>query len=351
VDQPNNILIVRTDRIGDVVLSLPMIAVLRRRFPSARVSMLLREYTRELAEGQGLDRILLYDRGGVPKPFFRMLRELRAQRFDLVIVSYPTFRLTSLIFASGIPLRVGTGYRWYSMLFNKRVYEHRKTAEKHELEYNLSLLSALGVEAEENVVPVLSLAENHHAAAQQVLDEWQIGAAEQIVVLHPGSGGSARDWSPEKFGQLARRLHADGYTVVVTGGPGEKTLVQRVALAAGGNLRQLVGRLSLRELAAFLRRAELVVANSTGPLHLAAAVGTPVVGLYPPILACSPKRWGPYTDKRAILVPDPEQCPRCKGGACQGNDCMETITVAQVLEAARPFLTLPATKRQTQVPM
>ncbi len=334
-----HILVVRTDRIGDVLLSLPMIGVLHATFPTARLSMLLREYTRELAEGvEGLDNILTYDRSGAEKPFFEMLRELRRERIDLVIVSYPTFRLALLMLFAGIPIRVGTGYRWYSFLFNRRIFEHRKTAEKHELEYNLSLLRVLGCRIPSDPQIPLRLFPSDEERAAEIWNNLGLKEGETVVVLHPGSGGSARDWPVHRFGELARVLAQDDCRVLVTGVKREEALVKRVVEAANGVAQPLIGTTKLRTLAAFLRRCSLFVANSTGPLHIAAAVGVPVIGLYPPIRACSPERWGPWTKRKEVIVADADTCPRCHGGPCRGNDCMEQITVERVHQAARRLL-------------
>lgn len=336
---PQNILVVRTDRIGDVVLSLPMISVLKANFPSARITMLLRSYTKELAEGQpGLEAILLYDERGRLKPFWKMRSELHRSRFDVVILAYPTFRLALLMVLAGIPVRVGTGYRWYSFLLNRRVYEHRKTAEKHELEYNLSLLKRIGAVFDRYEMPRLVLSDQHARVAEQIRKELGLLPGDRVIVLHPGSGGSARDWSPSRFAQLGSEIVRRGYRVVVTGGPGEDALVQRVVSDAGSGVLPLVNRLSLNELAAFLRTVDLFVSNSTGPLHIAAAMGTPVIGFYPPMRACSPQRWGPYTEKKTIFVPDPNACPRCHGRPCQGNDCMDLITVSEVMQSVERML-------------
>ena len=200
-DNYKNVLIVRTDRIGDVVLTLPMIPVLRAHNPSCRISMLLRPYTSELVAGTtGLDQIIHYDEG---RSFRSMLGELRQQRFDLAVVSHPRFRIALLLFLAGIPKRIGSGYRWYSFLFNQKVFEHRRTAEKHEAEYNISLLRAVGCEARDIPGVSLSIPERAHAAALTELKHLGISESEAFVVLHPGSGGSARDWSPERFGDLA----------------------------------------------------------------------------------------------------------------------------------------------------
>ena len=332
--QPQKILVVRTDRIGDVILSLPMIPVLKSAFPSSTISFLLKSYTRELAaEQKGLDRILLYDVNGAEKPFVRMLSELRREKYDAVVVTYPTARLAFLMYLAAIPLRVGTGYRWYSVLFNKKIYEHRKTAEKHESEYNLSLLRGLGITEPVASSPKLVIPDEARIEAREALRKLKLGAEIPLILLHPGSGGSARDWKPERFGALAEKLTLGGKNVIVTGGPGEESLVQQVVQAAHGKAFTLPSPLSLKALAALVETADAFVASSTGPLHIAAAVGTPVVGFYPPIPQCSSKRWGPLTEKKVIFEPSAAGCPLCHGGECRGNECMDLISVEEVEKA------------------
>lgn len=343
-----NVLIVRTDRIGDVVLTLPMVPALHAKFPGRRISMLLRSYTQELVDGfAGLDSILTYDDSGKPKPYSALVSELRQRRFDLVFVVHPTFRLALLMFLARIPIRVGTGYRWYSFLFNRRVFEHRKTAEKHEAEYNLSLLRAVGCDV--RGVPSISLgiSEDARDAAAQGARRVGTQMSSKLVVLHPGSGGSARDWSARNFGDLARALTKDGFSVTVTGSSSERSLVDEVVRMSGGTATALAGIFSLKELAAFISSARLFVSNSTGPLHIAAVVGAPVIAFYPPIRECSPLRWGPLTDKKTVFVADNGLCERCKGGPCQGNDCMDQITVDRVLEAAQKLLSEGGTKNKS----
>jgi heptosyltransferase-2 len=327
-----NILVVRTDRIGDVILTLPTVEALKSNFPNAHIAMLLNSYTADLVEG--IADVLLYNKESAPKPFFEMLAELRRARFDAVMVAFPRFRIALLLWLAGIPVRVGTGYRWYSFLFNKRIFEHRKTVEKHEAEYNLSLLQGLGctVSAKPEVRIVISDREKKVAFA--VRQSIGISESDSMVLLHPGSSGSARTWKPENFAQLANELKIHGFHVVITGGKSETKLVHSVMEKTGEGVKSFISDLRLKEFAAFIQTARLFVANSTGPLHIAAAVGTPVVGFYAPVYVMSPKRWGPLTDKKAIFVPDPAQCSRCNGAECRGNECMDQINVQQVLQAS-----------------
>jgi heptosyltransferase III len=316
-----------------------MVVALKAQYPAVSVSFLVRTYTRDLvAYDPGIHRVLTSDAGGAAKSFWSLVRELRQARFDAAVVASPTLRTALLVRCAGIPIRVGTGYRWYSALFNRRVYEHRKTAAKHEAEFNVSLLSALGVQTSAPVRAVLTVPDSARQAAERIRRSKGFGPADQVVVLHPGSGGSARDWRAENFGRLARKLSEAGARVIVTGGRGEEALVARACKASGLTLATSVGEMDLLTLAAFLSSASLFVSNSTGPLHIAAAVGIPVIGFYPPIIQCSPRRWGPLAERKVIFEADATHCVRCKGGPCQGDDCMEMISVEDVAEAARGLL-------------
>jgi heptosyltransferase III len=331
----NNILIVRTDRIGDVVLTLPMIQVLRKNFPLAKISFLVRSYTRDIVEGQpGLNAVLLYDDAGKLKSLWTLFFEVRDAKFDLAIVAFPRFRVALLLWLSRVKMRVGSGYRWYSFFFNNRVYEHRKTAEKHEFEYNLSLLSELGCDVDPGVKPIFAIHADALIKASNERKRLGLTSGDIVAILHPGSGGSARDWSPKNFSLLAQKFAALGWKVVITGAKEEEEMVRSVVVNSGVSTSFSVGNLSLGELAAFISLADLFVSNSTGPLHIAAAVGTPVIAFYPPIVACSPQRWGPVTEKKILFVPEVSQCELCHGSPCRSNVCMDQIDVEQVVDAA-----------------
>ena len=275
-----NILVVRTDRIGDVILTLPTIEALKLNFPNAHVAMMLNSYTASLAEG--IADVLYYNRETAPKPFFEMLAELRRAKFDAVVVAFPRFRIALLLWLARIPVRIGTGYRWYSFLFNRKIFEHRKTVEKHEAEYNLSLLRGLGCNISAKPEIKIVISEQERKTASDIRKSIGILDADRLVLLHPGSGGSAHDWKPENFALLASELKKHGFYIVITGGKAETELVHSVAQNAGEGVKSFVSDLSLKEFAAFIQTAKLFVANSTGPLHIAAAVGTPVVGFFAP---------------------------------------------------------------------
>lgn len=323
------------------MLSLPMLPLLKERFPDASITVMVQSYTRELVEGHScVDDVLIYDAPESVGALIQQARALRRKKFDAVILPYPRFRLALLAFAARIPVRIATGYRWYSFLFTHKIFEHRKDARHHELEYNLHLLSALGIDPAPDKV---SFELPGHAEAEETvtrfLEAHHIAADCPFAVIHPGSGGSARDWNVEHFAELGTRLQSNhGLNVIVTGGPQEGELVQQLCSLMHPMPVSCVGEFSLIELAALFRRARVFVSNSTGPLHIAAAVGTPVAAFYPPIRQCSPARWGPWTRKKVIFEGNNATCPLCKGGPCRSDVCMNQISVDTVEEGIMVLL-------------
>jgi ADP-heptose:LPS heptosyltransferase len=332
------ILLVRIDRIGDVVLSLPAAGLIKRHYPKAEVHFLTRPYTAPLAGlASDVDQVMVDKGGGV----WSLSREIKVRKYQAAVLLYPTARLAWALFLSGIPVRVGTAYRFYSFLFNRRVPLHRRESQRHELELNLELVArGLGLDGREALgqesYPQMTIDPKHREAAGAKL----VLGAEKLVILHPGSGGSARDWPLRNFARLADRLGEKGLAVAVTLGPGEEKLRQEMELGMVSKPKW-ISNLDLAELAATLSLADLVVSNSTGPLHMAAAVGTKVLGIYCPVKPCLPRRWGPYGPGHWALIPEVPVCRKCMGASCPHWDCMESLTIEAVFAKAMEMLNKP----------
>jgi heptosyltransferase III len=338
------ILLVRTDRLGDVILTLPLISLLRKRFPDAWIAMLLREYPAGIVQGHlQLDEIILSERNGTAIPTGEMSGVLREKKFDTAVIVHPTPGLAWMILKAGIPERIGTGYRWYSFLFNKKVYEHRKDAKRHELEYNVGLLKDLGCVLDGDPEFGITIPQEAEEKINSLLHSMGVDEGREIVVMHPGTGGSAREWPAEYFGILAATLQKErDAQIIVTGAKGEERKVAAVLIETKGTAIPLVGVLSLKELAAVIRRASLFVSNSTGPLHIAVAVGTPVLGMFPQKVPMSAARWGPYTSRKRVLTPAADlECSDCENRPDMPCACMMTIPVEQAYDAASALLSAP----------
>ncbi len=325
---------VRTDRIGDVVLTLPMAGALKTAFPASRVTFLVREYTRPLVEGHPHidDVMVLGERGGRPR-LAENAQRIGAGGFDTALLVHPSFRLACILSLARIPTRIGTAYRWYSSLFSHRVRVHRQRGSRHEVEYNLELLRPLGIDPGSPVDFSLTPREEDRAATEMLWREW--APKPPVVVVHPGSGGSAVDLPVASMARLVQGLDSSGAEVLVTGSAEEVEVCRQVT--RGTRARNLAGTFSLGELVALVARCDLLVANSTGPIHIAAGLGKPVVGFYSRAKACTPERWGPYTDRRLVFTPEAD-CSECTLSKCRRTRCMETIRPERVLESIRDLL-------------
>lgn len=316
------IIVSRTDRIGDVVMSLPSFASLKKCFPRSELIALVREYTSDVAGSfRHIDSVMTYDPG---ESVFETARKLRDRQADAILFLYPRDKLSVAALLAGIPIRVGTAYRWYSLLFNRRVHEHRKVSTKSEAEYNLSIIRAIGCTAAE-MDARLEIDEGAKSAARRFIDRNRLG---RFVAIHPGSGGSATDWDGAKFRELCRLITTDpDIHVVITGSKAEKELCSAVAKGIQRCVNS-AGEFTLKEFIAFLSFAGVFVSNSTGPIHLAASVGVPVVGLYPNNKPMTPERWAPISDTKIILTPS------------DGSDDLSVIPAERVHEALSKMITV-----------
>jgi len=283
-------LIVRTDRLGDVLLTTPVASALRAQFPDARIAWLVRPYTAPLLEHNPDVNQILTDRD---QPLSALIEQLRQEKFDAAIVTYPRWRVTWALWRAGVPVRIGPASKPYSLLFNRRLWQHRSAGARHEADYNLELLKPLGISFKRYSTRLILTAEEK-AAGRKTLEGMRISFTRPVVVLHPGSGGSSGRWPLTHFMELGDRLQEAGCDVVVTGGPGED--YQYIMI---DNMRRIpsfvaAGSVSIRELGSIFASANLVVSNSTGPLHMAVALGIPTMSIYSAVPTCHPKRWGPY---------------------------------------------------------
>jgi len=330
-----NILIVRTDRIGDLILTIPLAAILKKHFTAAKVSFLVQSYTSELLAGHPFIDETLVLRDSV-KENTAVLKE---KEFDAAIVVSPNPQLVFTLYRAGIPLRIGTAYRWYSFLFNRRVKIHRKSGDKHELEYNVEMLQALGIreELQKGNVP-FNLQVDHKSiqSVKKMLGETDYDFERSTIIFHPGSGGSAVDLPISKLKAIVKRLASElNVNIIVTGN--EKEIETAKELAEDNKTINLAGKLSLSELTAMISFSDVLAANSTGPIHIAAALGKYVLGFYPDIHSMSPNRWGPYTEKALIFQPELD-CDGLSVDEYKAKKCMESINVNKVFDGIKELL-------------
>ncbi|MEW6618453.1 MAG: glycosyltransferase family 9 protein [bacterium] len=328
------ILVVRNDRIGDLILSLPAIASLRKGYPDAHIGVLIREYTQEILwNNPDIDEIII-DRN---QDVFELARQIAEKRFDLAIVLYPNWRNGWLCWLSGIPWRIGTGYKPVGILFNQKAYIHRTKIVHHEMDYCLKLVEKAGVQSVREKIR-LQIKKEDKEYAQSLLEKYQVGNTIPLIGIHPGSGGSALNWPEHLYGRLIDLLSEKyGVKVVLSG---SKEEVERILPQTYSQPVNLAGQTTLGQLMAVYSFYHLFIGPSTGPMHIAAGLGKPVIALFPPIRTQSSAKWGPPGEGHTVLMPDEIKCQykRCRLQKCPFYNCMAQITPERILMAVEKQL-------------
>ena len=319
----------RTDRIGDVVLTLPLCAMLKEQL-GAEIVFLGRSYTLPvLAASDAVDRAVDWD--AVPATAAARRDALAALGADVILHAYPRPEIARAARDARIPMRVGTSHRWYHWLTcNALEHFSRRRSPLHEAQLDVRLARRLlGGE-----VPPIETVVRHVGLRPRVpLPEpvrERLDASRVNVVLHPRSKGSAREWPLDRWRALAERMDPARYRVFVTGSREEGDTLRSWLGSAPPHVIDLTGRLALGELIALFDAVDGMVAASTGPLHLAAAVGTHALGLFSPTPPVHPGRWAPL-GPRAEWLAAAERCDACRARR-PGCSCMERISVDAVLE-------------------
>ncbi|GAA4500457.1 glycosyltransferase family 9 protein [Hymenobacter ginsengisoli] len=339
-------LISRTDAIGDVVLTLPVAGWLKQHYPDCRVVLIGRAYTAAVAAAcPWVDDFLNADELW-QLPESEQVAQLQSQTATAIIHVFPNKRLARLAKLARIPMRIGTRNRVFHWLTcNQLVALSRRHSPLHETQLNLQLLALLGYREPLALKKVAQLVRLAPAAPlrseyQQLLAARQPGQLN--VILHPRSRGSAREWGLAHFSQLARLLYAAGHRVFISGTAAEgEELAEWLRENAAFFTADLTGQLALPEFIAFIAAADGLVAGSTGPLHLAAALGRHALGLYPPIKPMHPGRWGPLGPHAEYLVFDRPNCQDCRARptACTCIKAIEAATVAGQIAHWQPLPT------------
>ncbi|UCE24619.1 MAG: glycosyltransferase family 9 protein [Candidatus Zixiibacteriota bacterium] len=324
----DRILISRTDRLGDLILALPFVETIKERYPECRVDVISSLYASPILENnERIGKILRVQNDQLlSNKLYKkdLLQKIRIEKYKAVVALFPERQISRLFYKAEIPNRLGTAGRFHSVFYNTRLVHSRRQNLKHEFEYNLDFLKFFR-RGRTVKFPRVCLREKEINHARRILKE--SGVKDDFVVIHPGSGGSAERWSMENFIKLYQLLEKEGVELVMSGNEQEGLIIDDVSASLNIPVRKITGETDLRTLAAVLSLAKLVVANSTGPLHLAVAVHTNGVGLYPSRKAMSPLRWGPLGKKGRVIQPVGVEC-QCPPKRCV---CMEMIKPQQVL--------------------
>lgn len=321
----NRIIISRTDSIGDVVLTLPLCAWLREKFPEVKLTFLGRNYTRDVvACFDCVDEFIsLEEIEALP-----VINRLNFINSDAFIHVFPRNELAVMAKKARIPMRIGTSHRVYHLLnCTHRLNFSRKNSNLHESQLNFELVKPLGIKEIPSLEEINVSLFHFKIPSVDLPDFLAELDFSNTVILHPKSQGSAMEWPLENYIELAERLVKMGKTICLTGTEAEG-LQFRSQVPKHANIIDTTGRLTLTQLIKLCASAEGLVACSTGPYHLSAVYGKKAIGLFSLRRPIHPGRWAALGQKSAALVFD-ENCPTCKKG--KNCNCIEKIEVDRVI--------------------
>ena len=339
------ILVRSTNWVGDVVMCTPALRAIRRRFPQAEVVLMARAgvaeaYTRHAA----VDRVVRYEPRGEHRTLasrWALARALRREHFDLAVLFPRSFSAALWAWLAGARRRVGHRDDARAWLLTDRLPRVDFRAPRHHVEVFFDLARALGVEGDPGPLDY-PLRPEERAAARRLLEEAGDDGGRPRVAIHPGVSKTPRGWHAGRWRALAGRLARErGARVIVLGGPAEAPLAAEIAAAAAPLGTSLAGGTALPESAALMEMCDLLVANDSGAMHLAAAVGTPVVAIFGP---GSPEKTGPWADPSSVeVITHRFPCSPCRQDFFRECDpapsgkpcCIESVTVDEVWEACR----------------
>jgi heptosyltransferase-1 len=339
-----NILIIKLSAIGDVIHALPAVSALRKRYPNADITWVIEEAASDLIlDHPHLDRVIVSRRkswigdlkggrgSGSLKEIRTFLSELRARPYDLVIDFHGLFKSALIVFLSGGIRKLGyeSLQELSGLFYNEKIPEDMN---KHAVDRYLDFARYLGAQqgTPEFVIPIR---EKNESRVRALLQGSRIGPNDLFVAISPQALWETKLWSDQKFAQLSERIIQElNLPVVFTGGDGKSAEdIQSFMTLPSFDLS---GRTTLRDLACLYRQAALLVTTDSGPMHLAAAVGTPVVALFGPT---DPARTGPYGEGHTVIRSD-LPCSPCFLRTCETRHCMREITVEDVFQTVRKKL-------------
>lgn len=318
------IIISRTDSLGDVILTLPMAGILKKKYPSSQIIFLGSSYTRDIILCSSNIDLYIDWQEIFKMEFSSRIDAFRNLEADAIVHVFPRKEIAQLACHSKIPTRIGTTGRFYHYLYcNKLVPFTRRRSSLHEAQLNIKLLQPF------NILSTVSPREiwNNYGFSSPVIQSFpgkdDIDKSKFNLIIHPKSKGSSREWGASNFSALIRLLPTEKFKIFITGTPDEGLLIKKELIDPFPQVKDMTGKLSLKELIGFINAADGLVAASTGPLHIAAALGKYVLGLYPPIRPMNPQRWAPIGTKAEFLVLE-KKCNKCRSGShC---DCIEGIS-------------------------
>ena len=305
------IIISRTDSIGDVVLTLPMAGIIKQFLPESKLIFLGRNYTKDvIALSEHVDEFVSYD-DILKLNALEQIDAFKKINATHIIHVFPVKEIAHTAKKAGIENRIGTTNRlWHWLTCNVRIKLSRKNSNLHEAQLNTKLLDPLGIYKDFSVEELASYYGFTKVPTLEKSYADLIDTTKTNIILHPKSKGSAREWGLDNFSKLITQLDKTKYQVFISGTQQEGELVKDL-IAKHPEVINLTGKLSLQQFIAFINHCDVLIAASTGPLHIAAALGKKAIGLFAPMRPIHPGRWKPIGKQANYLVLN-KDCSDCR---------------------------------------
>jgi ADP-heptose:LPS heptosyltransferase len=331
------ILLIRTDRIGDIVLAMPSLKALRAQFPRAQIDIIVqKKYAGILNCYRGWTNVITINNILDSSEISELGKNLKTSSYDVAIVFHPSKYAYKLALASGAPCVIGWKAKGFGYAVTHGFKDDRSAANRHQVENNLLLLSPLGIK---NVTPSwdVSVTDNGEKEADALFRKKPSFIGKKIFVLHPGSFSPRVQWLPERFAVLADRISENACVPIILGSKSDAQIIDRV-IAYSQCKPAVVDALSLEGLVSFFKRAAAFIGNSTGPLHIAASVGIPTIGVYGIRYGMDRHElWGPY-GKNGKVISLSQKCKNCLPWTCKDMICLKNVTVDMVWDEIKDLV-------------
>jgi heptosyltransferase-2 len=335
---PPRILVRAVNWLGDAVMTTPALAALRAAVPQANITLLAKPLVAELFRNHpDIDEVMVYERDGAHRGFggkLRVASALRGRRFDAAVLLQNAFDAALLAFLAGIPDRAGFATDGRRMLLTRPVPLTAGILERHEVEYYLSMLEAIGVPRPASPSLRLCVTGDEREAMAARLESLGVARGATVLCINPGATfGSAKRWFPDRFAEVADALaDAWGAEVVLVGSAKELPLSDAIESAMKRKPVKLTGATTVREMMALLASCAFLVTNDSGPMHVAAAFGTPLTAIFGPTEWHRTSPWSPNT---RLVRAEGIACAPCKRRECDREPvCMLGVTPAMVVDAS-----------------
>ncbi|MFH0732432.1 MAG: glycosyltransferase family 9 protein [Candidatus Omnitrophota bacterium] len=320
-DNITNIAVFRTDRIGEVLLSTVCISALKNYFPKSRIIFITSDYAKDIVSGRSdIEEVFIFNTLAGQNSllrFFKLISYLKRKRVDLAVILNPHKLLHMGCFLAGIKYRLGYDRKWAFCLTHK-IEDKKGESVKHEAEYNLDLLEAVGVKAKYEPFFDIAVSAQDSDYIARALNQSGLDNARPIIAIHPGSSNPLKVWPKKHFSLLIKKLKAGlDCNIVLIGSMDDKGVISKIVSECKDAVYDLSGSFTIKQLFCFFKSCKAFIGNDAGPMHIAASAGIPVIALFGS--ASSPARWRPWGRGHIVLH----------------KDRIEDISVDEVVEAVK----------------